>query len=239
MISIIIPTLNEESVIEKTLSALKQKLTIPHEIIVSDGVSSDATVEIAKKYADQVVVYSGQKKQTIGQGRNEGARVAHGEFLVFLDADCCIENPDAFFTKAAEDFMDSSLVGVTGPLRVLPHCESFIDKIVFGANNLFIFISNNIFHKGAASGEFQMIRKDTFVKLGGYNELLPVSEDMEMFSRLSKVGRTFFDRNLSVYHTGRRAHRIGWPRLLCLWFINFTWVTLFKKSFLKEWKQVR
>src|SRR5438874_2570272 len=51
MISIIIPTLDEEKVIGRTLSLLKSQLTIPHEIIVSDGASKDKTVEIAKKLA--------------------------------------------------------------------------------------------------------------------------------------------------------------------------------------------
>ena len=57
MISIIIPTLNEEKIIEATLCTLTSTLTIPHEVIVSDGGSSDRTVELAKKYAGAVVFF--------------------------------------------------------------------------------------------------------------------------------------------------------------------------------------
>jgi glycosyltransferase involved in cell wall biosynthesis len=57
MISIILPTFNEEKVIESTLRTLASTLTLPHEIIVSDGRSSDLTVQIAAKYA-AVVVFS-------------------------------------------------------------------------------------------------------------------------------------------------------------------------------------
>ena len=56
MISIIIPTLNEEGVIGKSISSLKSKLTLSNEIIVSDGKSSDKTTEIARQLADRVVV---------------------------------------------------------------------------------------------------------------------------------------------------------------------------------------
>ena len=56
MISIIIPTYNEEKIIGKTLSELKAKLTLPHEIIVTDDKSKDRTAEIARAYADQVLV---------------------------------------------------------------------------------------------------------------------------------------------------------------------------------------
>jgi GT2 family glycosyltransferase len=45
MISIIIPTFNEEKLIESTLLTLTSALTLPHEVIVSDGGSSDRTVE--------------------------------------------------------------------------------------------------------------------------------------------------------------------------------------------------
>ena len=98
-LSIIVVTLNEESVIKDTITSLKS-LTIPHEIIVSDGKSTDKTAEIAKQYADKVVVYSGIPRQTIAMGRNDGAAAATGEFLVFLDADSRILHTDEFFNEA-------------------------------------------------------------------------------------------------------------------------------------------
>ena len=95
MISIIIPTLNEAKIIESTLRTLAATLTLPHEVIVSDGGSSDRTAELAARYANTVVVYSGASRQTIGEGRNDGAKVAAGDFLVFLDADCVVPEPAA------------------------------------------------------------------------------------------------------------------------------------------------
>jgi glycosyltransferase involved in cell wall biosynthesis len=80
MISIIIPTLNEEKVIESTLCTLASTLTLPHEVIVSDGGSSDRTVELAAKCATALVVLSGSGRQTIVQGRNDGAKTARGDF---------------------------------------------------------------------------------------------------------------------------------------------------------------
>ncbi len=104
MISIIIPTKNEESVIEKTLTSLKNNLSLPHEIIVTDGASTDKTVEIAKKYADKVVEHAGPERQTIAAGRNAGAAVAAGDFLAFMDADCSVTHSGEFFATALEDF---------------------------------------------------------------------------------------------------------------------------------------
>src|SRR4051812_47233932 len=96
-LSIIIPTLNEEKILEKTLLHLRELHDIPYEIIVSDGKSKDKTIEIANKYADKVVVYEGEKRQTIGMGRNLGASVAQGDFFVFLDADMYVPDINDFF----------------------------------------------------------------------------------------------------------------------------------------------
>jgi len=69
MISFIIPTLREESSLEKTLNWLST-YTGENEIIISDGGSTDKTLEIARKYTDKIIVYEGTKRQTIGMGRN-------------------------------------------------------------------------------------------------------------------------------------------------------------------------
>ena len=80
MISIVIPTLNEEKIIETTLRSLRAYSGYL-EIIVSDGRSTDRTVEIARSIADTVVVHSGPERQNISKGRNRGAEVATGDIL--------------------------------------------------------------------------------------------------------------------------------------------------------------
>ena len=99
MLSIIIPTLNEEKSIEKTLQSIKELKDYDYEIIISDGKSKDKTVEIAKKYDAKVIVYEGTIRQTIGGGRNLGASIASGDFFVFLDADVTIPDINNFFKK--------------------------------------------------------------------------------------------------------------------------------------------
>ena len=235
LISIIIPTLQEEKVIGATLSGLK--ITIPHEIIVSDGGSRDQTTAIARQFTDQVLVHDGQSRQTIAQGRNVGAQAAHGEFLIFLDADCTIENPDGFFATALEHFrVDPKLVALTARLRVLPSLETLGDKLIFGLVNTVTRIRNNVWQMGdAPGGEFQMVRAGAFHSLGGYREDLVTCEDRDLFARLAGLGRVRSDPHLTVFHTGRRAHNIGWPRLILVFFVNRISFRLRGKAFSKEW----
>jgi glycosyltransferase involved in cell wall biosynthesis len=239
--SFIIPTLQEESVIEKILKNLKQITVFDYEIIVSDGGSKDRTVEVAKKYADKVVENNSGQRQTIAIGRNAGAKVAAGEYLVFLDADVYVPEPDKFFKRALEHFKDEqNLLALSGWVRVFPEMETWADLVGYViVSGCMFYLQNNIFHTGATCGEFQMIRADIFRKLGGYKEHLVATEDMDLFVRIAKLGRTKTDPKLLLYHTGRRPHKIGWPRLYWEWFTNGFKAGVFDKSHSKEWKVIR
>ncbi len=238
MISIIIPTYNEEKLIGQCLSRLKL-LTLPNEIIVTDDKSTDNTVAIAKTYTDKVLCPTA-KHATIAQNRNAGARTAIGDILVFMDVQSYIKDPDQFFTRALENFKNNpKLVALTGVLWVLPELETRTDRIVYTIFNWVHRFKNNVMHSGEASGKFQMIRRESFEKVGGFREDLVTSEDGDMFSRLSKIGRTLCDPELVIFHPERRAHALGWPRLLWIWMTERLWFTLFNKSISKEWKAIR
>ncbi len=240
MISIVVPTLNEEKVIGESLQGLQSRMTIPHELIVSDGGSTDRTIEIARQWADRVIAHNGPGRQSIAAGRNEGAAAATGEFLAFMDADSRINAPDAFFTEALEVFAaHPKVVALTARVRVYPEDETLMDRVVFGLLSFSVRVLNNVLHRGESVGEFQMVRKEVFDSLGGFRSGLVTREDADMFLRLSRVGRTMLARRLLVYHSGRRAHQLGWPRLLWHWAINTVWVALFDRAFAAEWQVVR
>ena len=99
-LSIIIPTLNEEKYLPKLLESIKKQNIKSYEIIVADSNSNDKTREIARKFGCKVV--KGRKNP--GSGRNNGAKVAKGSILFFIDADCYIE--DNFLQKALNKTKD-------------------------------------------------------------------------------------------------------------------------------------
>ncbi|MEI8174749.1 MAG: glycosyltransferase [bacterium] len=238
MISFVIPTKNEEKIIEKTLSCISQ-YTGEKEIIVSDGKSTDKTISIASRYATVIEPKDGSV-QRISIGKNDGAKASHGDYLVFLDADVYIPEINSFFEKAEGFFKsDKNLVGLTVSIRVFKEDETFADKIIFKMFNFYNLVLNNYFGVGAAVGEFQMVRKETFEKVNGYREDLVASEDYDFFRRIAKIGRTYFVKDLTIYHTGRRAHKIGWTKLLTEWMLNGFSVLFFGKSHSKEWKVIR
>src|SRR5512137_2308327 len=113
MISVIIPTFNEEENIAQCLVSLSHQ-TVPrseYEIIVVDGGSKDATCEIAKKYADLVFTQTSKK---VGGARNDGVNAARGEIVATTDADCIL--PPNWIERIVKDFKNSGIVQVYGPV---------------------------------------------------------------------------------------------------------------------------
>ena len=240
MISIIIPTLNEAKDIEKTFQSLRELNICDYEIIVSDGRSTDNTIELANKYGAKVVVYSGTKRQTISNARNLGASIAIGDVFVFLDADVTIPDINGFFKKTLDLFQkEVSLVALTVRLKILPELETFADKFFLTFFAYINFLGNNVFGIGAGSGEFQMIRAATFKKIKGYNENIAVAEDVDIFQRLAKQGKTRIEMSLCIMQTGRRVHKVGWPKLLWQWSINGFSVMFLKRSYNSVWEEIR
>ena len=218
---------------------MKLELSIPHEIIISDGKSTDKTVEIARRYTEKVVTYEGEKRQTIAGGRNAGAKAAQGEFIAFMDADCRLENPNQFFTTALNEFSKNPrLVAQAAWIKVFPERETFSDKVFWSVMNNSFRLSN-LLGIGSAGGELQIMRKDAFLKVGGYRENLVASEDVDMFRRLSRIGKVRTNPKLVVYHSGRHGHVWGWPKMLSVWFLNTISYAIRGKSVSSEWEEIR
>ncbi|MDP1689883.1 MAG: glycosyltransferase [bacterium] len=238
-ISIIIPTLREEQFLERTLENLKS-LEMPHQIIITDGGSTDKTLDIARRYTDKITVWSEPRRQTFGEAKNTGAALATGEFLVFIDADVLIPSPQSFFEELLGAFgRNSKLLGITVPLKPWPENHSWIDAFFCMPLNISYIISNNLFHSGNSSGEFQMMRADAFRKVGGFGEHLAAGEDNEMFRRLATFGRTLSYYKLYVRHSLRRPHKLGWLTTYGIWIKNGISVALRGKAAYKEWSVVR
>ena len=120
--SLIIPALNEEKLIADTLAQftpeLRKKFNI--EIIVSDGGSTDRTLQIAEGSADSILRPVKGEKQNIPIGRNAGARHAKGKYLFFLNADTRISDVNLFFEKTLALLADTNTCSANNEIRSIP-----------------------------------------------------------------------------------------------------------------------
>ena len=179
-------------------------------------------------------------KPTPSRQRNDGARLATGEYLAFVDSSVRIPEPDAFFAHALARFAaEPDLVALCGPQNIFPEIETWADRVFLGLQNLNIRFHNNVLRTGMGTGKFMIMRRSAFETIGGFREDLVCGEDLDLVYRLSKIGRTEYDTRLQIYYPGRREHGLGWPRLLFIWVGNVFWIALTGKAWLTEWRPVR
>ncbi len=173
MLSIIIPTFNEEKKIGDTINnvlngADKENIL---EIIIADGGSIDDTIKIAKDLSAKTIIVSGKNRAT---QLNTGASIAKGAILFFLHADS-IPSPgySAKIIEAVNKKYHSGCFRLT-----FDHDHWFLKS-----NAWFTRFNVNAIRFGD-QGLFST--KDAFKKSGGYNEKLFIMEDQEIIQRLKK-----------------------------------------------------
>jgi glycosyltransferase involved in cell wall biosynthesis len=240
LISVIIPTLNEEKLIKQTISQftpeLKEKYRL--ELIISDGASTDSTLKLLDSSVDTVVAAKPGEKQNIPQGRNSGAAAAKGEYFYFFNADTLIRDPEYFFKKSLAGFEDKRNAALTCTFRVFADDVRLADKLFHGFYNNYVRILNSL-GMGMGRGECHMVRREIFLRVNGYNELLAAGEDYDLYRRIQKLGRIKFINELVVYESPRRYRKFGYRRVFADWTKNSLSVLFKNKSVSKVWEAVR
>jgi len=210
--SVVIPTYNESRYISKTLSALKKQTFKDFEVIVKDGQSRDETVKIASVFTRKVVSI---RDFSAGDARNQGARYAQGEILVFMDADTLL--PPETLARFCELMDDESVVGAS--CRKVPQSGSVLDSLLYEFVNISTFVSA-MMGLGGAHGNCMLIRRPVFEQIGGFNPNIIVAEEQELVRRASKFGRYVFLLDHCVVENPRRLQKWGRLRLYKAWFIG-------------------
>jgi len=239
--SIIIPTLNEEKLLPQLLEQLTLEISLKKsefEIIISDGGSKDATQEIAGRFKCNFIKHDSPLKENISAGRNKGGEKAQGEWLIFLNADVRLANVHKFFQFLEANVYSSSLLAVGGHVKVFPEEEIFSDRLYHGFYYYYFHLLNFL-GMGTGRGECQIVRKDIFTQLGGYDETLAAGEDFDLFKRIKKLGKILLTHELLVYESPRRFRRYGYFTVSMMWLKNSTSIVLRKKSISSEWEEVR
>ncbi len=240
-LSIIIPVLNEEVLLPQLLNQLNDKQLRSEndfEIIVSDGGSKDSTLKIAIQQADIVKAHNKKKSQNIAEGRNRGAEYASGDILIFLNGDVMLADPQGFFSFLKNNFISKDFIAMTCNVKVFPNEEKAADKFYHSFFNNYFRLLNSI-GIGMGRGECQIVRREAFQSVKGYNEKLAAGEDFDLFRRLKEKGNILFTNKIWVYESPRRFRKFGYFNITVTWAKNGLSVLFKNKSLSKEWEQVR
>ncbi len=201
-LSVVIPTYNEELILARCLAALRNQ-DVQMEILVVDGGSSDSTVDVAAKWADEVIV--SREADSPAAARNMGAEAASGDVIAFVDADTVVA--EGWAQAILGDFSDESVVGVTGP--VLPLSPASFWEVLGHLLSYDIFVRlTMLVGRAHMLGLNVAYRRDFFLDVGGFPPF-DLSEDVMLSSIVSKIGKVLFDRRMVAYTSPRRLRKMG------------------------------
>jgi glycosyltransferase involved in cell wall biosynthesis len=210
-LSVIVPALNEEKYIASTLKSLAEQTCKEFELIVKDGLSVDNTVDIAKEYADLVI---SKRDTSIGNARNQGARYAKGDVIVFVDADTSLDKNA--LELIAEDFNLYDIVLLLpkyGPneedIRFLPQTKKQVSTFLIEFENFWRHYVDKF-----CGGLFMPVQSSAFKRIGGFDRRLRCSEDIEISYRLRRVGKVLNDYRVKAYFSIRRFILSGYIETL-------------------------
>lgn len=199
MLTIVIPTKNEEAFLPKLLVSIRRQTLQPSEIIVADAGSTDRTRTIAKEFGAKIV-----EGGMPGVGRNLGAAVAKTELILFLDADVELRDPQ-FLEKAVGEMLERELDLAT--CDVFPLSDTVVDHFLHKAYNTYARAWGSLFPH--APGFCMFVRKSMHDRINGFDETVTFCEDHDYAGRLKKTGKFGFLKATKIPVSIRRLDRDG------------------------------
>ena len=196
-LSVIVPTFNEEVVIEETLRRVTMALA-PYELIVADGCSEDSTVARAREYATVLTL-----EMSRGAALNRAAAIATGDVLLFLHADTMLPMGAAAAIEGA--LGEPGVIG--GAFRLRFDHPGRLPALLARHVNLRSSLSNTFF-----GDQSLFVRREVFTRTGGFSDW-SVMEDLEILARLRPHGRLVL-LDEEVVTSTRRHRKSGWLRTI-------------------------
>ena len=186
-ISVIIPARNRAAVIGRAIASANQQTFLPIEIIVVDDGSDDdgatiAAVRAAQSDAVPIRIIPLDTRAGAPNARNVGAAAATGEWIALLDSD---DGWDETKLASRIPLIDDDVVAVFSDTVFLDGLGGSTRKFGPTAENPEELLYENTLGGCSAA----MIRRQTFVDIGGFDITLPSCQDWDMWLKLQQVGR--------------------------------------------------
>ncbi|MBT9132988.1 MAG: putative mycofactocin biosynthesis glycosyltransferase MftF [Firmicutes bacterium] len=223
-ISVIIPVRNEADKIERCLEAVFSQSLKPYEVIVVDGNSTDGTVDTAQKFPVKILYEDYHNR---AGGCQIGTENAEGEYIAFTDADCI---PDREWLANLVKELDDGIAGVGGRYEDIGKglwtrsINLTFRTPLSGAKSR--WTERRVVKNLSVCGANGMCRREDILRVGGFRVTLSGAEDLELSSRLSKLGPLVYTPDALVLHNhdrglkdfAKQAYRYGgWRRESRLW----------------------
>ena len=224
-LSIIIVNYNVKEFLQNLLRSIeKASLNISIEIIIVDNASGDGSVELIRDKFPSVKLIVNTENLGFGKANNQALEFAKGKYLLLINPDtivsedtfdkmirffednteaglagCKILNPDGTLQLACRRSFPgpwTSFCKVTGLSNLFPKSK------LFSRYNLTYLDEEQTYEVDAISGSFMMMKKETYDKVGGFDEeFFMYGEDLDLCYRIQQAGfKVFYVHTTQIIH---------------------------------------
>jgi len=184
-VSVIIPTYNRSSLLKIAIDSVLMQSYENYEIIVIDDGSNDTTAKLVNSYVSTKIRYFYQKNRGRSAARNLGIKMAHGEYVAFLDSDDMFL-PPKLELQVHELDANPSIGLVYSYAKNIDekgnclsyHFEGNLSGWVYPA---LLFIKNNVITTPTV-----MVRAKVLAEVGEFDESMDVCEDLDLWRRIAR-----------------------------------------------------
>ena len=196
-VSIIVATRNNEQTINECLGAIFE-LNYPKdslEVIVVDGCSTDATVEIAEKYLVKVV----SEPLNAPAAYNFALKMIRNEVLGFVDADAKVEKE--WLNTLVTYLDDPQVAGISGGIETWNTENPWARSIGYDLKNRYARLRKNALRIATMN---LLLKKSVIEEVGGFDEKLPSQYDTDLGFRITSRGyKILYEPDAKCYHFNR------------------------------------
>lgn len=195
LVSIIVPTYNSATLLEKCLDSIQNQTYESIELIIVDNNSADSTKDIARKYTKKVYNKGPERSAQV----NYGVEKATGDYVYKIDSDFVLESTvvEECINEIQKGF-DAVVVHNSPDVRV-----SWIAKIRKFEVDMYKY---DITHSSA-----RFVKKDVYQSIGGFNSEITAGEDYDFQNKLNRAGYKTGFIEAEALHLGEPKKL--WPHL--------------------------
>ncbi len=205
-VSVVVPFRGDADDAERTLAAMAElRLASGDELIVADNSRSQPCASLA---AAGIEVAPATAERSSYHARNAGAACAHGEWLLFVDADC-VPRPD-LIDSYFESPVPAGCGALAGQIEGDPDQGSFLARYT-RSRKFFRQDAGFLSEAGTAATGNLLVRRLAFAEIGGFAEGIRSAGDVDLCRRLRLAGWSIEPRIGAVV---RHRHRDSLPSLL-------------------------
>ncbi|MEM4732963.1 MAG: glycosyltransferase [Candidatus Bathyarchaeia archaeon] len=200
-ISIIVATFNNEQTIGECLKAIFE-LNYPAdllEVIVVDGCSTDATLQIVQKYPVKLV----SAPLNAAAAYNYALKTVRNDIVAFIDSDAKVERE--WLNKLIAYLEDPQVAGVSGGIETWNTENVWARSIGYDIKSRYAHLRKSVIRVATMN---LLMKKHVIEEVGGFDENLPSQYDTDLGFRITSRGyKILFDANAKCYHFNRSTLR--------------------------------